>query len=107
MKRPDSYTAAATRPDAPAAPPSGPRAGVRSRRWEQRPENRGYTYRVGAGVDQLLDHVVQTMAAEGWNCTKSAAARALLEAGYQAWDEGLVEIEGFAQEAGRARKKPQ
>ena len=113
MKRP--YTTAAINGTQPADPapangpngrPNGPGApGHRTRRWERRPENRGYTYRVGADVDALLDHVVHTMADEAWICTKSQAARALIRAGFDAWDQGLVDVEGYPQPSGTSRSK--
>jgi hypothetical protein len=109
MKAPgslSSYTAEATSHPVPERGPAipGPGGPQRSRRWEKRQENRAYSYRVGVEVDALLDQAVAEMEAEGWVCTKSQVARAWLLAGFRAWQQGEVEVEGYERRAGSFRR---
>lgn len=111
MKTPDSlsYTANATEPprDRPKTNLGGPGGPVRSRRWERQPRNRGYTYRVGQDVDDLLTRAVADMEEEqDWICTKSDMARAWLLAGQQLWIDGNVPVDGYAKKPGTCRRKP-
>lgn len=106
MKRPNSYTGAVLSETPPRESPTpGPGGPIRSRRWERRPKNKTFSYRVGSDVDDLLTQAVEDMAEQGWICTKSEMARAWLMAGYELWYEGEVDVEGFVRQAGSSKRK--
>lgn len=83
-------------PSVSAAPPvagNGQPRVRRSRSWESKPENKGFTYRIGQDVHNLVTNAVEQYGRAGHHATTGAVARAWLLAGYQAWMAGQVEVE--------------
>lgn len=80
---------------------------LKSRGWENRPENKPFTYRLGQDLDDLVKDAVAEYKAEGWHTSKGEVLRAWALAGRELWLQGEVNVTGreIAPRAGTRRRK--
>jgi hypothetical protein len=67
-------------------------AARRSREWENRPENKVFSYRTGEDLNQMLHDAVAEYERQGYHTTVSDVMRAWALAGREVWLAGDVTI---------------
>lgn len=81
---------AGARAPEPAALMRRPSKARRDRSWER--ENRGFTYRIDARLNEAAKEAVEAYEAQGLETTVSAVVEAWIRAGRDAWLRGEVEV---------------